>query len=212
MIKLLVADDHPIIRHGIRQILEETSDIAVVAEADSGDALLAQAAGHHCDVVIMDISMPGRNWLDVIRELSGASPRLAILVLSRHAETQYATSALKAGAHGYLTKTSMVEELVNAVRMVYSGQRYISPDLAQKLAFTAIAVGPGARLPHEMLSLNELKVFIEIVRGKTIKEISEEASLSQSTISTYRSRILQKMNLKTDAELIRYGLQHGIVD
>lgn len=212
MIRLLVADDHPIIRRGLRQILEETRDITVAGEAASGDELLQKTGEEEYDVIIMDISMPGKLWLDVIREMVSARPEQRILVLSRHEEPEYASAALRAGAHGYLTKTSLVEELTNAIRRVYSGAKYISSDLAEKMALSTLSGSDSAKKLHEVLSLNEMRVFIGIVKGKSIKELAEEASLSPSTISTYRSRILQKLNLKTDADIIRYGLQHGVTD
>jgi len=212
MIRLLVADDHPIIRRGLRQILEDTPDINVAAEAGSGDEAMQKAASDDFDVVILDISMPGKNWQEVIRESKIIKPRLVFLVLSRHTDLQYALTALKAGASGYLTKNNIVDELIGAIRKVYSGGNYISPDLAGKMARDAADRVSTDKPPHELLSPNEFKVLCMIIQGKTIKQIAEELSLGQSTVSTYKSRILQKLNIANDADLIRYGLQHDLMD
>ncbi len=184
----------------------------MVAEASTGDEVLAQVGNGDFDLVILDISMPGKRWLDVIREARAIKPGLLFLVLSRHAEVQFALESLKAGASGYLTKTSLVNEFIGAVRRVASGSRYISSDLAADLAEE---VSTGQRLhgqPHELLSPNELRVVRLIIKGKTIKEIAGEMSVSQSTASTYKARAMQKLDVKNDADLIRYGLQHEISD
>jgi DNA-binding NarL/FixJ family response regulator len=173
---------------------------------------MQKAAADDFDVVILDVSMPGKNWLDVIRESKIIKPRLVFLVLSRHADVQYALTALKAGASGYLTKNNIVDELIGAIRKVYSGENYVSPDLAGKMAQDAAAGVSTDKLPHELLSPNEFKVLCMIIQGKTIKQIAEELSLGQSTVSTYKSRITQKMNIANDADLIRYGLEHDLVD
>ena len=208
MIRLLVADDHPVIRQGLKQILEDTPDIVVVAEASNGDEVLAQVSKVDFDLVILDVSMPSKRWLDVIGEARAIKPGLLFLVLSRHSQVQFALQSLKAGASGYLTKTSLVDEFIGAVRRVASGSRYISSDLAADLAEE---VGTGQRLhgqPHELLSPKELNVVRLIIKGKTIKEIAGEMSVSQSTASTYKARAMQKLAVKNDADLIRYGLQH----
>jgi DNA-binding NarL/FixJ family response regulator len=212
MIRLLVADDHPVIRQGLKQILEDIPDIAVVAEASTGDEVLAQVGNGDFDLVILDVSMPGKRWLDVIREARAIKPGLLFLVLSRHTEVQFALESLKAGASGYLTKTSLVNEFIGAIRRVASGSRYISSDLAGELA-EAVGSGHGLdRQPHELLSPNELKVLRLIIKSKTIKEIAGEMSVSQSTASTYKARAMQKLDVKSDADLIRYGLKHEITD
>jgi two-component system, NarL family, invasion response regulator UvrY len=183
-----------------------------VAEASTGDEVLAQVGKGNFDLVVLDISMPGKRWLDVIREARTIEPGLLFLVLSRHAEVQFALESLKAGASGYLTKTSLVNEFINAVRRVASGSRYISSDLAGDMAE---AVGAWQRLyeqPHELLSSNESQVVRLIIKGRTIKEIAGEMSVSQSTASTYKARAMRKLNVKSDADLIRYGLQHEISD
>jgi two-component system invasion response regulator UvrY len=212
MIKVLVADDHPIIRQGLKQILHETPDIAVAAEAANGDEVLDKARSYQCDMVILDISMPGKNWLEIIQELKADNPACAILVLSRHSEEQYAIRALRAGASGYLTKSSVTEELINAIRKVATGKKYVSSSLSENIASMIQDQVDFSRLPHELLSENEFKVMVQLASGKKIIEIAAEMSLNQSTISTYRSRILQKLNLNTDADLVRYALQNQLID
>jgi two-component system invasion response regulator UvrY len=211
MIRLLLADDHPIIRQGLRQILEDIPDMCVVAEAGSGDEVLQRVTAHDLDLVILDISMPGKNWLDVIRESKIIKPQLKFLILSRHTNIQYALTALKAGASGYLTKHNIADELVVAIYKVYSDENYISPDLAGNMAQFAATGNSAGKMPHELLSPNEFKVLCMIVKGKTTMQIADKFSLSQSTVRTYKSRLMQKMGIDTDADLIRYGLEHGIV-
>jgi two-component system, NarL family, invasion response regulator UvrY len=212
MIRLLAADDHPIIRQGLRQILEDAHDIVVVAEASSGDEVLDKVVKTDVDLVILDVSMPGKSWLDVIRESRAIKPGLLFLVLSRHSEVQFALESLRAGASGYLTKTSLVDEFIGAVRRVATGAKYVSSDLAGELA-EAVAGGQGLHgQSRELLSPNESKVLGLLVEGKTVKEIAEQMSVSQSTVSTYKARAMQKLDLNTDADLIRYGLQHEISD
>jgi two-component system, NarL family, invasion response regulator UvrY len=210
MTRLLIADDHPIIRQGLRQILEDEPDMEVVVEAGDGDEAFQIAAANDVDVVILDVSMPGKNWLDVIRESRIRKPQLIFLVLSRHADVQYALTALNAGAAGYLTKNNVVGELIGAIRKVSSGENYVSPDLAGKLARDMASGVSAGRLPHELLSPNEFKVLCLIIKGSSLKEIAGELNLAQSTISTYKSRIMRKMNMSMDADLIRYGLQHDL--
>jgi two-component system invasion response regulator UvrY len=212
MIRLLIADDHPVIRRGIKQILEDAGDIYVAAEATSGDEALNKAGIGDVDVVILDISMPGKTWLEVIRELKVNSPRAAILILSRFSEVQYALSAIKAGASGYLTKTSVVDELIGAIRQVHAGRQYICPEIAGKMAMDVVAGVSAGKKPHEMLSPRESKVMQMLCKGISINKIAGELSLSQSTVSTYKTRILQKMNLANQAELVRYGIQHELID
>ena len=212
MIKVLVADDHPVIRQGLKQILHETADIVVAAEAANGDEVLDKARSDKYDVVILDISMPGKNWLEIIQELKADNPACAILILSRHSEEQYAIRALKAGASGYLTKSSVTEELINAIRKVTAGKKYVSSSLSETISSMIQDQVDFTRLPHELLSENELKVMVQLASGKKIKEIAEEMSLGYSTISTYRTRILQKFNWSTDAELVRYALENRLID
>lgn len=209
MIRILVADDHAIVRRGLIQILAEHCDMSVVGEASDAAELFALARAQKWDIVVLDVSMPGRGGLDVLKELKAEFPARPVLILSVHPEDQYAVRALRAGAAGYLTKDSAPAELVNAIRKAMQGGKYVSPSLAEKLAFN-LAPDPD-RLPHEALSDREYQVLCAIASGKTVSEIAEEMSLSVKTISTYRTRLLEKMNLKNNAELTHYAIQHGLV-
>lgn len=210
MIKILIADDHPVVRKGLREIIEETSDMEVADEASNGQEVLAKVFKKHFDVVLLDISMPGRSGLDILKELKSQLPKLAVLVLSIHPEEQYAVQVLKAGAAGYLTKKSAPEELITALRKVSAGGKYVSPSLAEKLA-SALETGIE-KPPHETLSAREYEVMRKIALGKTVTEIARELFLSPKTISTYRSRILEKIGIKNNAELIRYAIKNRLVD
>jgi two-component system invasion response regulator UvrY len=210
MIRALIADDHAVVRQGLRQILQETSDMQVTGEASTGPEALDRARGDSYDVVVLDITMPGRSGFEVLKELRVEQPGLPVLVLSMHAEEQFAVRLLKAGASGYLNKESAPEELVKAIRKVVSGGRYVSPTLAEKLAFEIDA--GSDKLAHETLSDREFQVMRMMASGKTVKEIAAELSLSVKTISTYRARILAKMNLHTNAELIHYAITNQLVE
>lgn len=209
MIKILVADDHPIVRQGFKQILSEYPDMTVADEAGNGKEVLSKVAKKEYDIVLLDISMPGRNGLDILKELKTKKPKLPVLVLSIYPEDQYAVRVLKLGASGYLTKESVPEELVAAIRKVARGRKYVSSYLAEKLA-SDLEINAEKPL-HEILSDREYQVMFMIASGKRLKEISEELSLSIKTISTYRSRIMDKMKMKNNAELIRYALQNSLV-
>lgn len=209
MIKVLIADDHTIVREGLKQIFEGISDIVVTGEAGSGPEVLEQIRKFSYDVILLDISMPGRGGLDILKQIKSEQPRLAVLILSMHPEEQYAVRVLKAGASGYLTKESASDELIAAIRKVSQGRKYISASLAEKLAF-ALETHEKER-PHERLSDREYQVLVMIASGKTVKEIANELSLSVKTISTYRYRILDKMQLKNNAELIRYAIINRLV-
>jgi DNA-binding NarL/FixJ family response regulator len=209
VIKALVADDHAIVRRGLMQILAEHADMSVVGEAQDAPQLFALARAQAWDVAILDVSMPGRGGLEVLKELKSEFPTRPVLILSVHPEDQYAVRALKAGAAGYLSKDSAPSELVNAIRKAMQGGKYVSPALAEKLAFN---LAPNAdRLPHETLSDREFQVLCAIASGQTVSEIAEQMSLSVKTISTYRARLLEKMNLKNNAELTHYAIQHRLV-
>lgn len=210
MIKILIADDHPVVRKGLKEIIEETSDMEVTEEASNGQEVLAKVFEKDFDVVLLDISMPGRSGLDILKELKSQRPKLSVLVLSIHPEEQYAVQVLKAGAAGYLTKKSAPDELVSALRKVSAGGKYVSPSLAEKLA-SALETGID-RPAHETLSAREYEVMRKIASGKTVTEISKELFLSPKTISTYRTRILEKMRMKNNAELIRYAIKNRLVD
>jgi two-component system invasion response regulator UvrY len=210
MIKILVADDHAVVREGLKQILSETPDMVVAAEASSGQEVLNKVRENNYDVVLLDISMPGRGGLDVLKQLKDEKPGLPVLILSIYPEEQYAVRALRAGASGYLTKESASDELIAAIRKISQGRKYVSASLAEKLAFD---MEINAEKPtHEMLSDREYQVMCMIAKGKTIKEIAGELSLSVKTISTYRSRILDKMRMKNNAELTHYAIKNKLVE
>ena len=210
MIRVLVADDHAVVRRGVIQILSEESDILVAGEASSGQEALQAVQQHRYEVVLLDISLPDRNGLEVLSQLQALNPDLRVLILSVYPEEQYAVRALKAGAAGYLTKESTPDELLIAVRKVASGGKYVSLALAEKLAFLLEEKRPIAR--HEMLSDREDQVMRLLAAGKTVSEIAETLSLSVKTVSTYRTRILEKLQLSNNAEIMRYALQHGLLE
>jgi DNA-binding NarL/FixJ family response regulator len=210
MIRILIADDHTIVREGLRQILSDTGDMVVTAEAGNGQEALDKILKEEFDVVVLDIAMPGRSGLDILKELRSYSPKLPVLVLSMYPEEQYAVRVLRAGADGYLTKESAPNELITAIRRLHAGKKYISPSLAEKLAFNLEA--HSTRPPHELLSDREYQVLCRLSSGKTVKDIADELSLSVKTISTYRSRILEKMSMKNNAELTYYAIQNHLVN
>jgi DNA-binding NarL/FixJ family response regulator len=210
MIKILIADDHAIVRRGLKQILTETPDMVVAGEAHNGEELLEKMRSDRWDVVVLDISMPGRGGLDILKQLKSEQPKLPVLMLTIHPEDQYAVRVLRAGASGYLTKESAPDHLVEAIRKVARGGKYISPHLAEKLAFNLESL--SEKPLHEALSDREFQVLRLIASGKTVKEIGEELSLSVKTISTYRTRILEKMKMKNNAELTHYAIQQKLVD
>jgi len=206
-IRVLIADDHAVVRRGIRHILETTPDLKVVAEAGDGEELLEKLRKEPFDVLLMDVTMPATNPVELIARIKAQHPQVAVLVHSMHAEGPVASRMLKAGASGYITKDSEPEQLLAALRKVAAGGRYIGAELAQQLAF-----GDGAGRPlHELLSDREGQVFFLLASGKTLKAIAKELHLSPKTASTYKTRIMEKLNLKSDAELIRYALAHHLV-
>jgi two-component system, NarL family, invasion response regulator UvrY len=210
MLKILIADDHPVFRRGLKQIIAETTDIVVADEAADGLEVLNKVKVGDFDVVLLDISMPGKTGIDVLAQLKYERPKLPVLMLSMHPEEQYAVRALRAGASGYLTKESAPDELVGAIRKVSTGGKYVSASLAEKLA--SIVQKEGEELPHQTLSDRELHVMCLIASGKTVSEIAKGLSLSVKTISTYRSRILEKMKMKNNAELTRYAINNDLTD
>lgn len=210
MIKILIADDHAIVRRGLKQILTETADMVVAGEAHNGQELLEKMRSDQWDVVVLDISMPGRGGLDILKQLKCERPKLPVLMLTIHPEDQYAVRVLRAGASGYLTKESAPDHLVEAIRKVARGGKYISPHLAERLAFNLESI--SERPLHEALSDREFQVLRLIASGKTVKEIGEELSLSVKTISTYRTRILEKMKMKNNAEMTHYAIQQKLVE
>lgn len=209
MIKLLIADDHIIVREGLKKIIAESLDITVADEASNGQEVLDKVWKNDYDVVLLDISMPGRSGLDILKQLKSEQPELPVLILSMHPEEQYAVRVLKAGASGYLTKESAPDELITAIRKVASGRKYVTASLAEKLAFD-LQTNTDKQL-HETLSDREYQVMCMIARGKTLKEIAEELSLSTKTISTYRARLLEKMKMSNNAQLTHYAIQNKLV-
>lgn len=206
----MIADDHAVVRRGLRQIINDEPDFEVVGEAETGQEILHMIEQNDCDAVVLDITLPDKNGLVVLQETKAMLPQLPVLILSMHPEDQFAMRALKLGASGYLTKESAPEELVGALRKVISGAKYISSTLADQLV--AEIGAPEPRPMPERLSEREFQVLRQIAQGKTIGQIAENMTLSVKTISTYRTRLLLKMKMKTNAELVRYALQHGLVD
>ncbi len=210
MIKVLIADDHPVVRTGLKQMLAEDPTIEVKGEAGDGHELLRMVRGGGFDVLLLDITMPGMGGLDALKQIKIENPSLPILVLSMHPEDQYGIRVLKAGASGYLMKSTAPDQLIGAVKRIHAGGRYVSPALAEKLAF-GIQTGSSG-LPHEVLSDREYQVLCLIGSGHTVKQIGDELAISEKTVSTYRVRILEKMGMKTSAELTHYAIKHNLVD
>jgi two-component system invasion response regulator UvrY len=210
MIKVLVVDDHAVVREGLKRIISENPGMAVTAEAGDGHEAMRLIRSEPCDVVLLDITMPNKSGLDVLKEVHAESPRLPVLVLSMHPEDQYAVRVLRAGAAGYLTKESAPAKLVQAIRKVVRGGKYVSPALAERLVFDLGA--DKDKLPHELLSDREYQVLCMIASGKTVTQIANELTLSVKTISTYRVRILEKLKMNNNAEVTRYAIKEGLVD
>ncbi len=209
MIKVLVADDHPIFRSGLKQILSDAPDIKVTGEAKDGQDVLNMVGKNHYDVVVLDISMPGKSGLEVLKHLMQVKTELPVLILSVHPDEQYGLRAMKVGAAGYLTKNCSPEELVTAIRKVNRGRKYVSASLTEQIIEHLDE--SHARVLHESLSGREFEILRLIAAGKSPGEIAEELRLSVKTVSTYRSRILEKMNMKTNADLIRYCIENGLI-
>jgi two-component system invasion response regulator UvrY len=209
MVRILIADDHPIVREGLKQIVSETPDMVLAGEASNGDQVVEQVERGVADVVVLDISMPGESGLDVLKKLRARYPRLPILMLSVHSEDQYAIRSLRAGASGYLTKESLSGELLTAIRRVAQGRRYVSEELAERLV---LRLDNDLQKPlHEDLSDREYQVMRMVASGKALKQIAAELGLSPKTVSTYRARVLEKMGVHSNADLVRYALQHGLI-
>jgi two-component system invasion response regulator UvrY len=209
MIRVLVADDHAVVREGIKRIIADAGDMTVAAEAGDGQELLTQLRAKKCDVVLMDLAMPGRPGLEVLRDLRRENPRLPVLILTMYPEDQYAVRTLSAGASGYIHKGSPPDELVAAIRTLASGRRYITANVAEHLASHVDTA--SSKPPHENLSNREYEVLRLIASGKTVSDIAEELSLSVKTVSTFRSRILEKLGLRNNAEIIRYAVENHLV-
>jgi len=210
VIKILIADDHTMFREGLKHILAEYPDLVVTDEANNGQEVLDKIWKNNYDVVLLDITMPGMTGLEALKQLKNDRPKLPVLILSMHPEEQYAVRVLRAGASGYLTKESAPDELITAIRKISQGRKYITPSLAERLAseFEADSEKPL----HDILSDREYQVLRMIAEGKTVKHIAKELSLSIKTVSTYRTRIMEKMKMKTNAEVMHYVIKHHLLD
>ncbi len=209
MIRLLIADDHAIVRAGLKQIVAEIGGMSVDGEASNGQQVMELVRQRDWDVVLLDLAMPGRGGIDTLRQLKREKPDLPVLILSIYPEDQYAVRALKDGAAGYLTKESAPEELVKAIRKAAKGGKYVSPALAERLAYELET--DADKPPHERLSDREYQVMLMLASGKTVGQIAEELSLSVKTVSTNRARLLRKMGMKTNAELTYYAVKRQLV-
>ncbi len=210
MIKVLMVDDHIMVREGIKRIIEDTTDIEIVAEAASGEEVLQVIDNIIVDVILLDISMPGKNGIQTLKEIKKKAPTLKVLMLSMHAEEQYAMRAIKAGASGYLTKDSAPDKLVTAIRKIQQGRKHISPEVAELLV-TDIYHEEDKDL-HSLLSDREFEILKFIIKGASLKTIALNLSISDKTVSTYRSRLLKKLNLTNTADLIKYGISQNLLD
>ena len=209
MIRILIADDHAIVRKGLKQLIHDEYPSALVEEVGDVESLIKQVMKANWDVLICDISMPGRSGVEALHQVKQINPQLPVLIMSMHPEDQYALRVLKAGASGYLSKDTVHEELINALRTIKLGRKYITPSIAEKLA-SAFETNNGRQL-HENLSDREFDVFKMLAAGKSVSEIAAQLSLSATTVSTYRSRILEKMVMKNNADLTRYALEKNII-
>jgi DNA-binding NarL/FixJ family response regulator len=208
-LKILIADDHAVVRKGLVQILDEARDIAEVDEADSGEEVLDLVRRNDYQVLVLDLNMPGMSGFQVLEQVTAIRENLPVLVLSMHSEDQYGVRVLRAGASGYVAKGTAPEELLSAVRRVAAGGKYISPKLAENLL--SVLDDPGSGAPHERLSDREFQVFVQLADGATVSEIAEKLHLSAKTISTYRSRVLEKMSASSTAELVQYAVKNGLI-
>ena len=209
MIRVLIADDHAVVRRGLSEILTRGLEDTVCDEAENAEQAMAKVRSQDLDLVILDLAMPGRSGLDILRDIRAERPNLPVLIFSMHPEDQYGRRMLKAGARGYMNKESAPEELIKAIKRILAGGRYVSPALAEKLARDLSDV--EERPVHEALSDREFEVLVMIASGKTITQIAEELHLSVTTVSTYRARILEKMEMTTSAELMRYAFGNHLV-
>ncbi|MCC6464664.1 MAG: response regulator transcription factor [Planctomycetes bacterium] len=208
--RILLADDHAIVRSGLKQILDQEFPDSVIGEAAACPDVLAAVRGGEWDVLVLDVSMAGQNSLNILPDLRSLRPKLPVIMLSMHGERQFVIRALREGAQAYLTKERAPEELFRAIRAVLSGKRYIGESLAEQIA-DHLATG-GESKPHETLSPREYEILLMLARARSVSDIAHELCLSVKTVSTYRTRILEKMNLNSNAELMQYAIQHGIVD
>ena len=210
MIRIVLADDHTIVREGLRQLLDAAEGLAIVGEARDGHEVIKAVREQEFELLLLDMSMPGKSGIELIKQVRSEKPKLRVLVLSMHEERQYAIRAIRAGASGYLTKDSASRQLVEAIRKVAAGGAFISSEVAEQLALGAM---PGAQsMPHEALSDREFQVFRMIAEGKSVSDIAERLNLSVKTVSTHKANIMQKMQMGTAGDLIRYALSHGLVE
>ena len=210
MIKILIADDHAVVREGVKHILSEMPDMVIAGEAGKGQEVLEKVGKNEYDLILLDIAMPGRDGLEILKDLKLQKPKLPVLILSMFPEEQYALRALKSGASGYLTKDSIPDELIKAIQKIVRGGKYISSSFSEKMLFS---FDSDAEKPlHETLSDREYQVMRMIASGKTLKEIADELALSVKTVSTYKSRILDKTGMKNNVELTHYAVKHRLVD
>jgi two-component system invasion response regulator UvrY len=209
-LRILIVDDHPIVRHGLKQTLADAADVGEICEAANGHEALDLVRQRDWDAVVLDIGLPGRGGIDILKDIKRERPRLPVLILSMHPEDQYAIRALRAGAGGYLTKEAATEKLLEAIRRIIAGRRFISPDLAERLAFELTEDNAGP--PHASLSDREFEVLRLIATGLAAGDIAERLSLSVKTVSTYRARILEKMRMKNNAELMQYVLTNRLIE
>jgi DNA-binding NarL/FixJ family response regulator len=208
MIRILIADDHAVVRRGLKQLLLEKYPTASIGETGDAEDLVAQVMNQEWDVVICDMNMPGRSGLDALQQIKELSPKLPVLIMSIYPEDQYALRVLKAGASGYLGKETIHDDLIKAIEMVRIGRKFITPNIAEKLADALDT--DSTRPPHEELSNREFDVFKLLTSGKSVSEIAIQLSLSSTTVSTYRARIMAKMHMRSIAELTRYALEHKL--
>jgi two-component system invasion response regulator UvrY len=212
MIKVLLVDDHELVRTGIKRLLDDTSGIKVVGEAESGEEACDEVKKTSPDVVLMDVSMPGIGGLEATRKLLQIDPGVKIIVVTIHAEEPFPTRLLEAGAVGYLTKDCGITEIVNAIRTVNEGERYISADIAQNIALTMMPGSASSQSPFQALSQREMQVMMMVTQGQNVQQISDKLCLSPKTISTYRHRLFEKLNVDNDVELTRLAIRHGMID
>jgi len=209
MIRIAIADDHAIVRKGLRQILAETNDLAVTGEAASADELLTLLRAHPFDVVVLDLSLGSRDGIDLLKQIKSEFPRLRVLILSMHAEDLFAVRALRAGAGGYVQKEGAAEELLVAIRRIAAGRRYVSPAMAERIADEMVR-GGSEILPHERLSDREFQVLRALGSGRSVKEIADALNLSMKTVSTHRTHILNKTGLRNNADIVSYVHAHQL--
>ena len=210
MIRVLIVDDHELVRTGNKRILEDTRDIRVIAEASTGEEALAQVREHQPDVVLMDVNMPGIGGLEATRKIIQSHPGLRVIVVTIHVDEPYPTRLLEAGASGYLTKGCAVDEIVDAIQVVHRGERYIGADIARQLALSMLP--GGERSPFDKLSQREMQVMLMVTQGHSIQEISDRLCLSPKTVSTYRYRLYEKLGVDNDVELTHLAMRHGMIE